>query len=75
MGEKALGEAIMLGLRLKEGVSLDALAAACGESPEARFGPLIDQLGKDGFLARGNGTLRLTERGTLVANSVLARFV
>ena len=75
MGEKALGEALILGLRLKEGVSLDALAAACGESPEARFGPLIDQLGKDGFLARGNGTLRLTERGTLVANSVLAKFV
>ena len=72
---KALGEALMLGLRLKEGVSLGEVARACGADPEERFGPLFEELRGGGLLERGNGTLHLTPRGTLLANQVLARFM
>ncbi|MBI3024876.1 MAG: radical SAM family heme chaperone HemW [Candidatus Tectomicrobia bacterium] len=72
---KALGEALMLGLRLKEGVSLGAIARACGADPEEQFGPLFEELRGGGLLERENGTLRLTPRGTLLANRVLARFL
>ncbi|MEK6710226.1 MAG: radical SAM family heme chaperone HemW [Nitrospinota bacterium] len=72
---KALGEALMLGLRLKEGVSLPEIARSSGTDPEERFGPLFEELGRGGLLEREDGALRLTSRGTLLANRVLARFL
>ena len=73
--EKALGEALMLGLRLREGVSLGRLAQECGADPEDAFGELFRELENAGLLARENGYLRLSGKGTLLANQVLAKFI
>ena len=72
---KAIGEALMLGLRVKEGVSLGRLAQECGADPEDAFGELFRELENAGLLARENGRLRLSEKGTLLANQVLAKFL
>ncbi len=73
--EKVIGEALMLGLRMREGVSLDRIARDCGTDPEDVFGELFEELEKAGLVARENGSLRLSDRGTLLANQVLAKFV
>lgn len=73
--EKAIGEALMLGLRVKEGVSLGRIAQECGADPEDAFGELFRELENSGLVARENGRLRLSDKGTLLANQVLAKFL
>jgi oxygen-independent coproporphyrinogen-3 oxidase len=75
--EVAMGEYMMLGLRLNEGVSLNAFAARFGQPFDAVFGPLARQLTDWGLLARepASGRIRLTERGQLLGNEVFARFL
>ncbi|MBT3350574.1 MAG: radical SAM family heme chaperone HemW [Nitrospinaceae bacterium] len=72
---KAIGEALMLGLRLKEGVSLGDIASRCGADPEEKFGEVFTELIDKKLLEHDNRTIRLTPRGTLLANQVLARFI
>lgn len=72
---KAMGEALMLGLRMKEGVSLKRIARECGANPEEAFGEQLRELEGADLTARENGCLRLTEKGTLLANRVLAKFL
>ena len=73
--QKAIGEALMLGLRVREGVSLGRIAQACGADPEEAFGELISELESSGLVSRDNGRLRLSDKGTLLANQVLAKFL
>ena len=73
--QKALGEALMLGLRVKAGVSLKRIARECGADPEDVFGELFGELENAGLLARENDRLRLSDKGTLLANQVLAKFL
>ena len=73
--EKIMGEALMLGLRMKEGVSLQRIAKECGADPEVTFGNLFCELENSGLMARENGHLRLSDKGTLLANRVLAKFL
>ncbi len=73
--EKAIGESLMLGLRMKEGVSLKRIAQECGADPEDSFGELFEELENSGLVARKNGHLLLSEKGTLLANRVLAKFL
>ena len=73
--EKAIGEALMLGLRMKEGVSLARIAQECGADPEEAFGELFRELENASLVARENGRLLLSEKGTLLANQVLAKFL
>ena len=72
---KALGEALMLGLRVKEGVSLQRIAQDCGADPEEAFGELFSELENSGLAAKRNGHLLLSEKGTILANQVLAKFL
>ncbi len=72
---KAMGEALMLGLRMKEGVSLNRIARESGANPEEAFGELLRQLEDAGLAVRARGRLRLSEKGTLLANQVLAKFL
>ncbi len=72
---KALGESLMLGLRLREGVSLREVSERCGTDPEEKYGELFFNLEKKGLLERSNGNIRLTHRGTLLANRILAEFL
>lgn len=73
--EKTIGEALMLGLRLKDGVSLSDIASRCGAEPEEKFGEVFTDLIGKKLLEREDRTIRLTRRGTLLANQVLARFI
>ncbi len=72
----AIGETMMLGLRLiEDGVDGDRFAARHGESLEATFGPTIAELSDLGLLRRTTEGVRLTRRGLLLANDVCARFL
>ncbi|MDQ3217668.1 MAG: radical SAM family heme chaperone HemW [Actinomycetota bacterium] len=69
------GEALVLGLRLTSGVVLAAFEARFGDASLAERGAEIDKLEGLGLLERSDGWLRLTERGTLVANEVSCRLL
>lgn len=71
-----MGETMMLGLRLLlEGVSASAFEARHGVTLLDHFGAQIDELAHLGMVEWAGGSLRLTARGTLLANDVCARFL
>ena len=70
----ALGEAILLGLRLLEGVDLAALSRRHGLAAESLFGEAIQAHVRDGLLERADNRLRLTRRGLGFANRVQMEF-
>jgi len=72
---EAAGEAIMLGLRTREGIDLEEVAAAHGIDPEAQWGDAIGRLVEDGLAYRMGPVLRLTRRGVMLANAVCAEFL
>lgn len=70
--ETGFSDTVMMGLRLAEGINL--------ESAENRFGMKTDRstletLSRGGLITAGNGTVRITDKGRLVANSVMAEIV
>jgi oxygen-independent coproporphyrinogen-3 oxidase len=73
--ERALGEAIMLGLRLTEGIRTDELARRYGIDPRQRYADVIGRLVKGRLLVDEQGALRLTSKGLLVQNAVAVEFL
>ena len=72
----ARAETMMLGLRLlDQGVNADAFAARHGVSLNDVFGRQIAELSGIGLLDVGEEGVRLTGRGLLLANDVIARFL
>jgi oxygen-independent coproporphyrinogen-3 oxidase len=72
----AMGETMMLGLRLLQGgVSRAAFEARHGISIEELFGPQLNRLTSLGLLIPDAGGVRLSSRGALLANSVCAELV
>lgn len=72
----ALGEAMMLGLRLTEEGMPDArFAAQFGESLEDVFGRQIARLASRGLLERRPDRVRLTAQGRLLGNQAFAAFL
>jgi oxygen-independent coproporphyrinogen III oxidase len=72
----AMGETMMLGLRLLEdGVSVPSFALRHGFPLFEQFGPQIEKLTLQGLLETDDRRVRLTERGALLANSVCAEFL
>jgi oxygen-independent coproporphyrinogen-3 oxidase len=72
----AMGETMMLGLRLLEdGVSAPSFARWHGVSLFEQFGPQISRLTLMGLLEVDDQRVRLTKRGILLANSVCAEFL
>jgi oxygen-independent coproporphyrinogen-3 oxidase len=69
-------EAVFAGLRLLEGIDLEAMGRAYGveNSLEARL-PRIRELEEAGVLHRDGGRIRLTSRGLTVANEVFRAFL
>ncbi|MGI9253883.1 MAG: radical SAM family heme chaperone HemW [Thermomicrobiales bacterium] len=75
-GRTAMGETMMLGLRLlREGVDRMAFAHRHGTTLEDAFGPEMAQLDAEGLINRDAHGIRLTQRGLLLANDVCARFL
>jgi oxygen-independent coproporphyrinogen-3 oxidase len=72
----AMAETMMLGLRLLDhGVSETAFARRHGTTLDDAYGPAIEELTTVGLVERTGGGLRLTPRGLLLANDVIARFL
>ena len=65
-------EAMMMGLRLREGVDLDRLSRELGADWQARISPKkINQLCDQGFLSADSGSLKPTPAGMQRLNSIL----
>ena len=60
----------ILGLRLLEGIDEAAFEARYGASFDAEFGPALERHLALGLIERGDGRVRLTERGLLLSNEV-----
>jgi oxygen-independent coproporphyrinogen-3 oxidase len=70
-----LGETMMLGLRLLDGIRLSEVGERFQVDPERVYARQIADLTRRGLLKRDGDTLRLTHNGLLLANTVLAEFV
>ncbi len=71
----AMGETMMLGLRLREGISADTVEARFGIDPIRHFEVALERLIAQGLLTLEHRRLRLTHRGLLLANTALAEFL
>jgi oxygen-independent coproporphyrinogen III oxidase len=72
----AMGETMMLGLRLLEdGVSVPSFARRHGVSLFEQFEPQIARLTSTGLLEADDERVRLSKRGALLANVVCAEFL
>ena len=66
------GEALMLGLRLKEGIDVEAFDERFGSSILASRGGELVRLQEAGLVVAERGRIKLTDRGTFLANEVAA---
>lgn len=73
--EKSAREALMLGLRMIEGVELAEFRERTGFDARELFGDSFETHLEAGRLKLGEGRLSLTLEGILVANSVMADFI
>jgi oxygen-independent coproporphyrinogen III oxidase len=74
-GPTALAEAIILGLRLTEGVSLDDIGRHFSIDLHRRYAAEIGELSGLGLVKMSGGRLCLTPRGRLLGNEVFVRFL
>lgn len=70
-----LSEAIILGLRLFQGISLDVVSSQFGVDVLNLYRSQINSLTHAGLLEIINGSLRLTSRGRLLGNEVFLQFL
>lgn len=68
-------EALFMGLRLKEGISLDAFHLEYGVDVIERFGADLPRLADAGLIEMDGGRLTLTAAGRLLSNEVFVSFV
>ena len=68
-------ETVIMGLRMTAGVSLPGLQERFGMTPENYYGEVLVSLIRDGLLEMHQDRLRLSHRGLLLANQVMARLV
>jgi oxygen-independent coproporphyrinogen-3 oxidase len=72
---EAMGETIMVGLRLTEGVDLRAFAKRFSARAEDVFSSEIERLSAANVIEIADERLRLTERGLFVGNEVMLAFI
>lgn len=70
-----LAEALFMGLRLAEGIDLDAYGDRFGHDVWSRYGEALAPAVDAGLLERHSGRIWLTRRGMLLANEVMQVFV
>jgi len=71
----SIADTLILGLRLDEGIDLDAFRARYGRDLDAVHGALIAEFAGYGILERTAGRLRLTRRGRLLSNELFQRLL
>jgi oxygen-independent coproporphyrinogen-3 oxidase len=72
---EAMGETMMVGLRMAAGIDLEGFANRFGVRAEDRFASQIETLRASGLLETVEGRLRLTDRGLFLASEVMMRFL
>ena len=73
--DERLGDALFTGLRLCSGLDLDEINRRYGADVWGRYGDELEPFVEEGILIRDGSRLRLTRRGMLLANEVMAVFV
>jgi len=68
-----LGDALALGLRLREGIDLDGLSARLDADVRSAVGPALDELLEVGCLEWHDGRLRVADSSILVTSELLVR--
>jgi len=71
----AMAEYMFLGLRLAEGVDLDAFEREFGRPFEFVYGPIAVDLVRLGLIIQNGSVLTLTLRGMLLSNRVFEKFL
>lgn len=70
-----LSEAMVMGLRLCDGISLEEIARRCGVHPEQHYGQLIREFIERAWLIACCGKLRLNPELYFVSNQILCHFI
>lgn len=73
--ELQISEAVILGLRLSQGVCLDDIRCRFGIDLLCQYGRQVDSLTSLGLLECAEGYIRLTRRGRLLGNEVFWQFL
>ena len=73
--EDRASEALFMGLRLKEGVSLASFQSEYGVNVLERYAKDLPRLAEAGLIEVGGGRLALTPAGRLLSNEVFVSFV
>lgn len=73
--KESMEEFMFLGLRLKRGVSKQAFWNKYGKSMEEVYPGVVEKLKKEGLLVQAEDGICLSERGTDLANYVMAEFL
>jgi len=73
--DERLGDALFTGLRLTEGVNVDAIRARYGVDVSERYGRSLQPFVQAGLLRVEGSRLFLTRQGMLLAHEVMAVFV
>ena len=74
-GDERLGDALFTGLRLAEGVNLEAIRDRYGVDVWQRYGAELADHVDAGLVRREGDRLRLTRQGMLLAHEVMTVFV
>jgi len=69
------GDALIFGLRLNDGIDLDALQARFPDARWDRWEMLWDELAREALLWRNKSTIGLTSEGRLIADAVAVRIL
>jgi oxygen-independent coproporphyrinogen-3 oxidase len=73
--DERLEDALFTGLRLADGIDIEAAGQKHDVDVWSRFGPHLEPFLAEGLVCREGARLRLTREGMLVANEIMAVFV
>ena len=73
--EEQMAEFMILGLRLRQGISRSQFEKNYGHSVETVYGSVLQKYEKMGLLEMENDRIRLTKAGVSVSNPILAEFL
>lgn len=73
--DESFRETVIMGLRLTEGVEIGRLEARFGINPFSYYGKTVEKLLTQGLLERTETNLKVSRKGRLLSNAILAELV
>lgn len=70
-----IGEFMIMGLRMNDGISEAEFIKRFGKSVDFMYKSELEKFIRGGFLVRENGSIRFSDKGRNVSNSILCEFV